>query len=61
MRVRVTGPELNLRTKRSNSKGVVMQRVKIRKAGVVAFSDREQASQHKRIGVTGVFAPPATG
>jgi uncharacterized repeat protein (TIGR01451 family) len=62
VRVRITGPKLNLRTKPSNSKGVVTQPVKIRKAGVVVFSPiASKRCNTKRIGVTGVFTPPVTG
>ncbi len=60
--VRITGPKLNLKTKASNSKGVVKQTVKMKKAGVLVFTPiASKACNTKRVGVTNVFTPPVTG
>lgn len=62
VRVRIKGPQINMRTKPSNHKGIVKLTVKMKKAGVVTFTPI--ASKHcntKRVGVTGVFTPPVTG
>ncbi len=62
VRVLITGPKLHLRTAPSNSSGVIKQKVKPAKAGIVVFTPL--ASSHcgtKRLGVTGVFTPPVTG
>lgn len=62
VRVRIKGPKLDVRTNRSNRKGVVKRRVKLKKAGVVVFSPiASRRCNTKRIGVTGVFTPPITG
>ena len=62
IRVWIKGAKLNLRTKPSNGKGVINQKVRPTKAGIVVFTPL--ASPHcgtKRLGVTGVFTPPVTG
>src|SRR5690242_11044016 len=60
--VRITGPKINLRTKASNSKGIVKQTLKMKKAGVLVFSPiASKACNTKRVGVTNVFTPPVTG
>ena len=60
--VRITGPKLNLKTKASNSKGVVKQVVKMKKAGVLIFSPiASKRCNTKRVGITNVFTPPVTG
>lgn len=62
VRVRIKGPKIDLRTKPSNSNGVVKQVVKLKKAGVVVFSPiASKRCNTKRVGVTGVFTPPVTG
>jgi uncharacterized repeat protein (TIGR01451 family) len=60
--VRIKGPKLNLRTKASNSKGVVKQTLKMKKAGILVFTPiASKACNTKRVGVTNVFTPPVTG
>jgi uncharacterized repeat protein (TIGR01451 family) len=62
IRVRITGPSLNVITGRSNHKGVIKHVVEMHKKGIVIF--RPIASKRcntKRIGVTNVFTPPVTG
>jgi hypothetical protein len=60
--VRIKGPKLNIKTKASNSKGVVTQSVKMTKAGVLVFTPiASKACNTKRVGVTNVFTPPVTG
>jgi uncharacterized repeat protein (TIGR01451 family) len=60
--VRIKGPKINMRTKASNSKGVITARVKMKKAGIVIFSPiASKRCNTKRVGVTGVFTPPVTG
>ena len=60
--VRIKGPKLNLRTGASNSKGVITQRVKMKKAGILVFSPlASKRCNTKRLGVTNVFTPPVTG
>jgi uncharacterized repeat protein (TIGR01451 family) len=60
--VRIKGPKLNLRTKASNSKGVVKQALKMKKAGILVFTPiASKACNTKRVGVTNVFTPPVTG
>jgi uncharacterized repeat protein (TIGR01451 family) len=62
VRVLIKGPKVNLRTKPSNSKGVIKQQVKMKKAGSVTFTPvASKKCNTKRIGVTGVFTPPVTG
>jgi uncharacterized repeat protein (TIGR01451 family) len=60
--VRIKGPKLNIKTKASNSKGVVKQSVKVTKAGVLVFTPiASKACNTKRVGITNVFTPPVTG
>jgi uncharacterized repeat protein (TIGR01451 family) len=60
--VRIKGPKLNIKTKASNSKGVVKQTVKMKKAGVLIFTPiASKACNTKRVGITNVFTPPVTG
>jgi uncharacterized repeat protein (TIGR01451 family) len=60
--VRIKGPKINLRTKASNSKGIVKQTLKMKKAGVLVFTPiASKACNTKRVGVTNVFTPPVTG
>ena len=60
--VRIKGPKINLRTKASNSKGVVKQTLKMKKAGILIFTPiASKACNTKRVGVTNVFTPPVTG
>jgi uncharacterized repeat protein (TIGR01451 family) len=62
IRVTIKGPKLNIRTKASNSKGVIKKTVKLKKAGVLVFSPiASKRCNTKRVGVTGVFTPPVTG
>ncbi len=62
VRVRITGPKLNLRTKPSNAGGVIKQQVRPTKAGVVIFTPlASPRCGTQRLGVTGVFTPPVTG
>jgi uncharacterized repeat protein (TIGR01451 family) len=62
VRVLIKGPKVNLRTKPSNSKGVIVQRVKMKKAGILTFSPiASKKCNTKRVGVTQVFTPPVTG
>jgi len=60
--VRITGPKTNIRTGASNSKGVITQQLKMKKAGILIFSPiASKKCNTKRVGVTGVFTPPVTG
>jgi uncharacterized repeat protein (TIGR01451 family) len=60
--VRIKGPKLNIKTKASNSKGVVKQSVKMKKAGVLIFTPiADKHCNTKRVGITNVFTPPVTG
>ncbi len=60
--VRIKGPKINLRTKASNSKGIVKQTLKMKKAGVLVFTPiASKACNTRRVGVTNVFTPPVTG
>jgi uncharacterized repeat protein (TIGR01451 family) len=62
IKVRIKGPKLNLTTKRSNSRGIVKQVVKMKKAGIDTFTPlASKRCNTKRVGVTGVFTPPVTG
>ena len=62
VRVLIKGPKVNLRTKPSNSKGVIKQQIKMKKAGIVTFTPvASKKCNTKRVGVTGVFTPPVTG
>jgi uncharacterized repeat protein (TIGR01451 family) len=60
--VRIKGPKLNIKTGASNSKGVVKQTLKLKKAGVLIFTPiASKACNTKRVGITNVFTPPVTG
>jgi uncharacterized repeat protein (TIGR01451 family) len=60
--VRIKGPKLNIKTKASDSRGVVKQTVKMKKAGVLIFTPiASKACNTKRVGITNVFTPPVTG
>ena len=60
--VKIKGAKINLRTKASNSKGVVKQTLKMKKAGILIFTPiASKACNTKRVGVTNVFTPPVTG
>jgi hypothetical protein len=60
--VRIKGPKVNIRTKASNSKGLITRTIKMRKAGVLVFTPiASKACNTKRVGVTNVFTPPVTG
>jgi uncharacterized repeat protein (TIGR01451 family) len=62
VRVLIKGPKVNMRTKASNSKGVITQSVKLKKAGILIFSPvASKRCNTKRVGITGVFTPPVTG
>jgi uncharacterized repeat protein (TIGR01451 family) len=60
--VRIKGAKINVRTKASNSKGVIKQTLKMKKAGVLVFTPiASKRCNTKRVGVTNVFTPPVTG
>jgi len=60
--VQIKGPKFNQRTGASNSKGVITQTVKLKKAGILVFSPiASKRCNTKRVGITGVFTPPVTG
>jgi uncharacterized repeat protein (TIGR01451 family) len=60
--VRIKGPKLDIRTKASNSKGVITRTIKLRKAGILIFSPiASKRCNTQRVGVTNVFTPPVTG
>jgi hypothetical protein len=60
--VRIKGPKVNIKTKASNSKGVVKQTLKMKKAGVLVFTPiASKRCNTRRVGVTNVFTPPVTG
>jgi uncharacterized repeat protein (TIGR01451 family) len=60
--VRITGPKINIRTKASNSKGVITRTIKMKKAGILIFSPiASKRCNTQRVGVTNVFTPPVTG
>jgi uncharacterized repeat protein (TIGR01451 family) len=60
--VRIKGAKINLKTKASNTKGVVKQTLKMKKAGILIFTPiASKACNTKRVGVTNVFTPPVTG
>jgi uncharacterized repeat protein (TIGR01451 family) len=63
VRVRITGPGLNVRTAPSNAKGIIRYTVKPKKAGIMRFTIARPNKTCKaiRIGITGVFTPPVTG
>jgi uncharacterized repeat protein (TIGR01451 family) len=60
--VRIKGAKINIKTKASNTKGVVKQTLKMKKAGILIFTPiASKACNTKRVGVTNVFTPPVTG
>jgi uncharacterized repeat protein (TIGR01451 family) len=60
--VRIKGPKVNIKTTASDSKGVVKQTLKMKKAGVLVFTPiASKACNTRRVGVTNVFTPPVTG
>jgi uncharacterized repeat protein (TIGR01451 family) len=60
--VQIKGPKINLRTGASNSKGVITQQLKMKKAGILIFSPiASKKCNTKRVGGTNVFTPPVTG
>ncbi len=60
--VRINGPKINVRTKASNSKGLIKHTLKMKKAGILIFTPiASKACNTKRVGVTNVFTPPVTG
>ena len=60
--VRIEGAKVNIKTKASDSKGVIKQTIKLKKAGVLVFTPiASKACNTKRVGVTNVFTPPVTG
>jgi uncharacterized repeat protein (TIGR01451 family) len=60
--VRIKGPKVNIKTGASNSKGVITQKIKMKKAGILIFSPiADKRCNTKRVGVTNVFTPPVTG
>ncbi len=60
--VRITGHKVNVKTKASNSKGVIKQSLKAQRAGVLIFTPiASKKCNTMRVGVTGVFTPPVTG
>jgi len=62
VRVQIKGPHVNIRTEPSNSKGVIVQHVKMKKAGILTFSPiASKKCNTKRVGITQVFTPPETG
>jgi uncharacterized repeat protein (TIGR01451 family) len=63
VRVRITGKKINIRTKPSNSKGVITQNVKMKKAGILVFSPiASKRCNTKRLGIVNIFKPiPVTG
>jgi uncharacterized repeat protein (TIGR01451 family) len=65
IRVRITGPKVNVKTNASNVQGVITHVIKMKKAGVLVFTPITPAGtarcNTKRVGVTNVFTPPVTG
>ena len=60
--VRIKGPKVKVKTKASDSKGIIKHVVKMKKAGVLIFTPiASKACNTKRVGVTNVFTPPVTG
>jgi hypothetical protein len=60
--VRIKGAKINMKTGASNSKGVIKQQLKLKKAGILVFSPiASKKCNTKRVGVTNVFTPPVTG
>jgi hypothetical protein len=64
VRVRMKGPKLDVKTKPSNSKGIIKRVVKMKKKGIITFTPLAKSAPRcgsKRIGVRGIFTPPVTG
>jgi uncharacterized repeat protein (TIGR01451 family) len=65
VRVRIKGPKVNIRTKPSNSKGIIKRTLTMHKKGILTItplaSSQGQGCSGKRIGVRGIFTPPVTG
>ncbi|HET9114483.1 MAG TPA: DUF11 domain-containing protein, partial [Gaiellaceae bacterium] len=62
VKVLIRGPHYLKRTKRSNHRGVIKQKVKMKKAGAMIFTPiASKRCNTKRIGITNVFTPPVTG
>ena len=62
VRVRITGPKVDVRTKPSNQKGIIARSVTLKKAGIMIFSPiAGKRCNTQRVGVTNVFTPPVTG
>jgi uncharacterized repeat protein (TIGR01451 family) len=63
VRVHLVGAGLNMKTGKSNSRGLIKVHVKPKKAGIVHFTavSPQKSCRASRIGVTGVFTPPVTG
>jgi len=65
IRVRITGPKVNVKTTASNAAGVITHVIKMKKAGVLVFTPITPTGtarcNTKRVGVTNVFTPPVTG
>jgi uncharacterized repeat protein (TIGR01451 family) len=60
--VRIKGAKIDIRTKASNSKGVIKRTLKLKKAGILIFTPiASKVCNTKRVGVTNVFTPPVTG
>ena len=62
VRVRITGPGINLLTKPSNKHGNITRLITPRKSGIVVFRPLATKScKTPRVGITGIFTPPVTG
>ena len=62
LHVQIKGPKTNIKTAASNSKGIVNQTIKMKKAGILIFTPiASKRCNTKRVGVTNVFTPPVTG
>ena len=64
--VLIKGPGLKIKTKASNNKGKITQKIHPTKAGIVTFkpivtSGTGTSCKIPRVGITGVFTPPVTG
>ncbi len=60
--IRIKGAKLNIKTRASNTNGVVKQTVKMKKAGVLIFTPiADKHCNTKPVGITNVFTPPVTG
>jgi uncharacterized repeat protein (TIGR01451 family) len=62
IRVQISGPKVDVRTKPSNHKGVIARSIKLKRAGILIFSPiASKRCNTQRVGVTNVFTPPVTG